>query len=407
MTREEFESGLERMAAAASPTEEWGRAVIEAHDRLRQHPELFRGNDDHFTYNDPILSSILFSALEAHDTEKKILAASDETGSKLTNTWYRWVPTIFKTAYHRLTGSEELLASRTPTSVEQFDRDPVRLAVVGDAGYTGKPQDRVVEMILKRHQEAKFDLVIHLGDVYFAAGSDEMKKHFLAPFSALGYKGARVYTLLGNHDVYLGGNAYLSALKILDQPGRYFCIETTHWRIACIDTTLFDPSFDKGKGGMEQTQLDWLRGILSQNKPVVLMSHHYCVSGWTDKGEVLRSQLKQVFDAAKAPLAWYWGHEHVLAAYPRHADGFMGACVGNGAFLEDYSKPQVFKSDSIPSWFANPEWYAKSTCTCLRSDGQYWPHGFLEVELRNDRIQEHYYLENENAPSYSREITRA
>ncbi|MGA2740780.1 MAG: metallophosphoesterase [Bryobacteraceae bacterium] len=406
MTPKEFEQFLDSLAEAPSVDDDpYLAEVREARDRLRRHPELLRGGEDHFVYDDPVLTKILVGAQEAQRLEQNVLAASASPGGNLTNSWYRWAPTICRTVYHRLTGSEEQLASRTPIKEAKIDKPKVRLGIVGDAGYSGRPQDVVLDLILARHKAAPFDAVIHLGDVYFAAGPEEMKKHFLAPFSALGFQGSRVYTLLGNHDVYLGGAAYLAALKTLDQPGRYFCIETDNWIVACVDTTLFDSSYNKGSGGMEPTQLDWLQGLLQREKPLILLSHHYYASAWGESGQSLRSVLHPVFQRSKAPCAWYWGHEHLVAAYDKHPDGFTGACLGNGAFLEEAKEPRRFAAGApLPPWYLKPAWYAASRCTCFDKKARYWPHGFLEVELTPGRIEESYHLENEASPSFHRMV---
>src|SRR5215471_11117888 len=278
MTAADFEAFLDHLAATPSVEgDTYASAVREARDRLKLHPELRRGSETEFVYNDPVLSRLLYGAQEAERLQASLLAAG-EPGENLTTSWWRWAPMVCKTAFHRLTGSEEKLASLTPSAPIKLAKQRLRLAIVGDAGFSGLAQDAVIAMILGRHKSAPFDAVVHLGDVYRAADADAMKKHFLAPFSVFGFRGARVYTLLGNHDVYLGGEAYISALKALDQPGRYFCMETRNWQVACLDTTLFDTSPRRSNGGMEQTQLDWLERILHQEKPVLLLSHHYYIS---------------------------------------------------------------------------------------------------------------------------------
>ena len=64
-----------------------------------------------------------------------------------------------------------------------WPRGPVKIgkrrshfAVVGDAGYTGKAQETVIEMMLARHKVAAFDAVIHLGDVYFKLSEPGLAK---------------------------------------------------------------------------------------------------------------------------------------------------------------------------------------------------------------------------------------
>lgn len=59
------------------------------------------------------------------------------------------------------------LASIAPTAPARAPGPSIRLAVVGDAGQLGHPQEKILRMIAARHEEQPFDVVIHLGDVYF------------------------------------------------------------------------------------------------------------------------------------------------------------------------------------------------------------------------------------------------
>ena len=153
----------------------------------------------------------------------------------------------------------------------------------------------MLQLILSRHREKPFDAAIHLGDVYFAAGSHEMLTHFLGPFSQLGAAGIPVYTLLGNHDLYYGGSAYEQAISILKQPGRYFAIESPGWQIACLDTALFDDTLQRQNGKLDAKQLKWLDELLSnKDRRTIVLSHHFFISAWKPGGESLRDQLANV-----------------------------------------------------------------------------------------------------------------
>src|SRR5262249_54529581 len=152
-------------------------------------------------------------------------------------TVHRWVWAFLVAWWNRGNQAYIDLAGRTPTTTVRLAGATVRLAVVGDAGYAGLAQDRVLTRMAQRHREAPFHMVVHLGAPYFAGSAGEFNVHFLDGFSRF-YKnaGIPVATLCGNHDLYYGTAGFQSALKILGQPGRYFLIETDHWRIACLDT---------------------------------------------------------------------------------------------------------------------------------------------------------------------------
>ena len=174
---------------------------------------------------------------------------------------------------------------------------------------------------------------------------------------------------------------------MLNQKVRYFAIESPSWRIACLDTTLAARGFRRNDGLLDDDQLEWLQRLAgaSERKPLILLSHHYIRSHWHGPIESLRRQLAE-WSRANV-FAWYWGHEHHLAAYNRGDHGYYGACVGNGAFLESWSPART-------DWPDSPNWHAPRGCSCYGTRGENsWPHGFLELELRPDAIAETYHFE--------------
>jgi Calcineurin-like phosphoesterase len=377
--------------------------IRQAYLRLKACPSLLRGEAiGGFTYSDPILSQILWATRTFVTKQPSVLQAAALPGGNLrsnTKFWGLWFVVALKTFKSRNHPSFKVLATRIPKKPLRIDKEILRVAVLGDAGYRGVAQDRVLEMLMRRHRDRPFDVVVHLGDIYFAAGAEEVLEHFMTPFSDIRNTGARVYSLVGNHDLYYGATAYDHLLKLLQQPGRYFAIETPHWKIACLDTSLFDNSLARQHGALDDGQLQWLRELLRKKPliPTILMSHHYYISGWEPGGEVLRAQLEQTLkDGA---FAWYWGHEHRCATYDRGERGFYGACVGNGAFIEAWSKPS-HPGPGVPSW------YASGRCKCYKKNdnNRHWPHGFLEMELHPSAIHETYHLED--GPHYERTLRR-
>ena len=386
--RKRIEERLKALAAApvgVASDDDDIRTLAEAFVRLNADPGLLAGDPDaEYTYEDPVLAV----ASDCYRGVIPIGIASD--GSELRHGLdVRWVIV----AIHALKRRDFIeLSGRTPQRTVALDGKSVRIAVVGDAGYRGNPQDRVLSLIRERHRKKPFDLVIHLGDTYFAASSGAMLEQFLAPFQgAFGEPAPQIYTLCGNHDLYYGQAPFLSALDVLRQPGRYFCIETPGFRIACLDTSLASTTTFRNEGGLDDGQLKWLESLVDQQprKRLILMSHHYIVSGWTPvKQDPLDRLAHQLRDLCKREVfAWYWGHEHNCAYYGRGSHGFYGACVGNGAFNEIRNP---FHKDGI-----RPDWFAKNPCSCFGEEkANYWPHGFLELELSPDKISETYHLED-------------
>ncbi len=358
--------------------------IRRAQERLEADPTLFSGDPDGvFTYEDPILAAGSLWAHAGPASASTVGEAGD--GSELSNSAIlRWIKTGIYAWLSRGDKAFVTLGGRTPSQPIMIDKEHVRFAVVGDAGYRGHAQDKVIRYISRRHGESNFDRVIHLGDVYFSGSGQEMLRNFLGPFSTIG---AGVLTLVGNHDLYYGADGYSEALNVLRQPGRYFCIETPRWRLICLDTSLAAERLLRNEGYLDDGQLRWLDHLLSagDGKRVILLSHHYIVSGWGSVSDTLGNQLRDRIKEYKNVCAWYWGHEHGCVTYDRDDLGVFGACVGNGAFLEEWKPPHLSPS---------PSWYAKGRCTCYNAGGsKFWPHGYLELELTPDKIIENYHLE--------------
>jgi hypothetical protein len=378
----ETSPALEDLAQAVS-------ALLAAARRLQQNPSLFSGDPDGvFTYEDPILAVAALWARSAGEFDERIFssAATIEGANLRKRAAWHWMVTGVRAWLSRHDHARLLLAGKTPTRVISVQKKETRIAVLGDAGFKGAAQDTVIRLMKERHAKNPFDLVIHLGDVYFAGSSEEILKNLLAPLSSFSNSGAQVLTLLGNHDLYYGASGYHAALSILNQPGRYFEIDLPGWTIACLDTSLAAERVLGADAKLDDGQLEWLETILSrkERKRLVLMSHHYLTSSWEKPAASLKTQLQGLI--AEKAFAWYWGHEHSCVQYGHGAHGLHGACVGNGAFLERWRKPV----------YASPElgWYPISRCNCYRADGpHFWPHGYVELLVTSGKITENYFLE--------------
>jgi hypothetical protein len=217
-----------------------------------------------------------------------------------------------------------------------------------------------------------------------------MYLNFVSPFGVFRNTGARLLTLCGNHDLYYHPEGFAAVVHDLGQPGRFFAVEAPRWRLACLDTSLAAEDFRRNAGKLDDKQLDWLKDLLElqDGKNLLLLSHHSILSAWEqnpspDLAEQLRERVPgKVF-------AWYWGHEHICATYDRAHNGFDGACVGNGVFLEKWTAARIIRPG-----YAAPSWYDDGRCTCYRPDGpHFWRHGYLELELQPDHLVETYHLE--------------
>lgn len=324
-------------------------------------------------YEDPVLSTAWEYA--------RVLGFAAE-GEDLKNTRLgRWIHAAACAVAARWRPTWDVLASFKPLSEPELP-SPARIAVFGDAGYRGLPQQKLLSMILERHRDSPFHAAIHLGDTYYGGSEKEMLMHLVEPLSRLSHEIDNVYTLCGNHDLYGGPEGFSAAMRILDQPGRYFSLRSGDWVVACLDSSLGAQDAFYRRGELDADQADWLKNLESADSRLVLMSHHAPHSAWEEGSARLAKQTADLDISA-----WYWGHEHRSVAYTRSASRpFFGTCIGNGVFLERFTQPK--DRESI-EWF--PE---EGRCTCFSQAGKrWWPHGFVELELSKDGITETYHTE--------------
>ena len=112
-----------------------------------------------------------------------------------------------------------------------------KVAILGDWG-TG--QD-AAKLVLRQIMNKNPDVVIHLGDIYYAGTQFEVTNYFLQPWQQilnLGPKLDRIptFTLAGNHDMYSGGVPYYQLIQQLGQPASYFYLRSTYWQFVALDT---------------------------------------------------------------------------------------------------------------------------------------------------------------------------
>ena len=219
-------------------------------------------------------------------------------------------------------------------------RPNLRIALLSDWG-TGTQTARDVAALIAQQRP---DILIHLGDIYYAGTREECAEHFLAPLRSI-LPGTPLFTLCGNHDVYSGGAGYYGLLSQIGQPASYFCLRSPDdaWQILAADTGLNDRDPFQEAGALtridpqeELWHADKLRGFPGRT---ILLSHHQPFSAFAQIGpEAPRSPVNPNLMATHGRLsqagridAWFWGHEHRLRLYAPYRGISAGRNIGFGA----------------------------------------------------------------------------
>jgi calcineurin-like phosphoesterase family protein len=319
--------------------------------------------------------------------------------------WFRWIWSLTDWVDR----SEAHPMVRPNAAQADVVRGEVTVALAGDwgTGLYGAP--KIASSIRAMAAQRKFDLLLHLGDVYYAGTTDECDQRFVELWPA---EAATVNRALnGNHEMYSGGFGYFDhILPKLNQPYSYFAIQNDNWLLAGLDTAYVDHD-------MDNAQVAWLTSIVNQAKAqqpsrkVVLFSHQQLFSRLDQQGPKLQKALKHLLDDGTI-TAWYWGHEHECVLYDPHpAWKVAGRCLGNGGI------PAVRKDivKSAPVDAAHP---GAGGCTwrrldatadspsCLVLDGpnmdmdhagdqqKFAPHGFMTVAFKGPQLIEKVFLSN-------------
>ena len=133
-----------------------------------------------------------------------------------------------------------------------------RMALLGDWG-TGRYGAPVSANSIENDQKG-YDVLIHLGDVYYSGDDDEVKKQFLGFWPRSPKKPNAVNRACNsNHEMYTGGKAYFKhTLPQFAQKASYFALQNDHWILCGLDTAYADKDLAKD-------QAAWLRQI-AQNR---------------------------------------------------------------------------------------------------------------------------------------------
>jgi 3',5'-cyclic AMP phosphodiesterase CpdA len=282
------------------------------------------------------------------------------------------------------------------------NQSSLKIGVLGDWA-TGEP---VATLVLEQLVALAPDVIIHVGDIYYAGTHEECWHFFLDQMNAVRAKtGIPVYNLPGNHDMYSGGANFYQLLPLLNkapfappntpvQQASYFCLRNNWLQLQGMDTGYFDSDiFQVAKDitHLHPTEATWHQKQIEAAgaRKVILFSHHQPFSAFLKIGgaafnKYLQSDLGPLIGQKKVN-AWFWGHEHILEVYKPNTyfPGLgYGACVGHSAFpvlVEE--KPYTVVSPDVPF---DPTYQLGTTDVVYN-------HGFTILELSQQIGSVTYY----------------
>ncbi|MGH3088590.1 MAG: metallophosphoesterase family protein [Rubrobacteraceae bacterium] len=270
--------------------------------------------------------------------------------------------------------------------------EKARVGLLGDWG-TGLYGAVPCAQSIKRDREP-FDLLMHLGDVYYSGTNDEVQDRFLDLWPHR--EGAINRAINSNHEMYSGGHAYFDGtLPAFAQDASYFALQNENWLLVGLDVAHTDHDLD-------DEQVKWLEQVIeaADGRKVALFSHHQLFSRFDGQGPKLAKKLGGLLASGRI-FAWYWGHEHRCILYepdPRYG-GLLGRCLGHGGMpytRRDVEDIQVNRrvGDSIWRRFGaknmvpggivldgpNPHIDGK--------EDKYGPNGYMTLEFEDRRLTE-------------------
>ena len=234
--------------------------------------------------------------------------------------------------------------------------------------------------LLSEMMQRKPDVLIHLGDIYYAGTASENRANFLNPMDSVA-PNIPIYTLSGNHDMYSGGAPYYSllsqlnatpALRPYQQKASYFCLRSANWQILAMDTGLHDGdplNVTTNLTFLDPQEAAWHIDKLKNTggRRTILLSHHQLFTafgggvgqGSNGKPLAYNPNLYSTFAPYLGRIAlWLWGHEHNFEIFfhplsARRKAAALGAaaipCLKLGKSLRTHPKSDLQGQSGLPT----------------------------------------------------------
>jgi hypothetical protein len=344
-----------------------------------------------------VAAKFLLAEMKGDQKQSRILAGELKFAECDILGWGECATTYF--AFKASGGDRPYRANKNPV----FDLDgKSKIAIIGDWG-TG---DEVAINLLQQVATLKPEVLIHLGDVYYAGTQQEEQSNFFDVCRQILGSDIPLFSLCGNHDMYSGGNGYYWLVDHIGQQASYFCLQNAAWQFLAMDTGHNDndpltvgsnmTSLMKADGWSEA---NWHLSKIQQSegRRTVLLSHHQLFSPFGSVGSVgsqpyaYNPGLFANFQDVLPNIAWwFWGHEHTLAVYEPYMGLQRGRCVGASAVpvftnqqkYQNASGLQTYQRAPLPKWNPNG---------VLGDNGTDYAHAFATMTLKGPSANVDYY----------------
>jgi hypothetical protein len=301
------------------------------------------------------------------------------------------------------------------------DKADLTIGLIADWGTGLDDAKWLLAEVMKKNP----DVLIHLGDIYYAGTDDENRQNFLNIINDAA-PGIPVYTLSGNHDMYSGGQPYYSLLAELNtspslqpyqQEASYFCMRSANWQILAMDTGLHDCDLFTVTSNitfLDPQEATWHIDKLTNagGRKTILLSHHQLFTafgggiGQEPTGQPLayNPRLYSVFGPYLNNVAlWLWGHEHNFECFDAYLGLDKGRCVGASAIpcLEAQDPYGLIQNADLQGQSGLPSLASGMLDLSVTTDGAYF-HNYAILTLRSpgsefqDSKVEYYELDSCN-----------
>jgi hypothetical protein len=355
-----------------------------------------------------------------------------------------------------------LFPSPAPTIVPiTLPNNPtLNVALIGDWG-TGSWNDCGTKgpavAIMEQLQQSKAvpDVIIHVGDVYYAgtghlpltvnlfmmwlAGEMQRVTGVFVPYIPTEETFRLVdswwqsgpvplsFTLNSNHEMYSGANGYYyealaAPLYVAQNKASYFAIYYQDWAILGLDSAFYSESFFCMEGALQDAQhaeqVAWVQKLDLTGKKVIALTHHTALSvdGLPIRGNQLCNDMYAALNK-RDPDYWYWGHIHNGVVY--NSDVTMSSsrqtttlcrCVGHSAV--PFGDAYYWKDGETHEPLGqnpNVEYYA-GTPLPNPNDYPQWKkrvkNGFAVLTLSQGAIQEAFYEQGSSSPVWPAKVVK-